>query len=97
MFFDMKESLRTVFWPILKQFESGKPVKQHKKSHRVILNVVGLLFLVLSTASGSAAVYAGNLGALIPVFVFFAVGVVTLTVGSLGTNDAVARIWGQYD
>ena len=91
----MKDVLRKAFWPILKQFETGNPVKTYKASHRTILVVVGLLFFVLSIASGAAAVHAGNLGALIPVFVFFAVGVVTLVVGSLGSNDAVSRIWGQ--
>lgn len=91
----MKEVLRKIFWPILRQFESGDPVKTYKQSHRVILVVVGSLFFVLSTASGAAAVHAGSMGALIPVFVFFAVGVVTLVVGSLGSNDAVSRIWGQ--
>jgi len=91
----MKEVLRKIFWPILRQFETGKPVRQYKHSHRIILVVVGALFFVLSTASGIATVHSGNTGALIPVFVFFAVGVVTLVVGSLGSNDAVSRIWGQ--
>lgn len=91
----MKETLRKIFWPILRQFETGDPVKAYKQSHRVILVVVGSLFFVLSTAAGAAAVHADSLGALIPVFVFFSVGVVTLVVGSLGSNDAVSRIWGQ--
>ena len=91
----MKESLRNVFWPILKQFETGDPVKRYKPSHRTILVAVGIFFLVLSTGAGVASAYAEHWGALIPVFVFFAVGVVTLVVGSLGSNDAVSRIWGQ--
>lgn len=91
----MKETLRNIFWPILRQFETGEPIEKYKASHRTILVVVGALFLVLSTASGFASVYAGSMGALIPVMVFFAVGMVTLVVGALGTNEAVSRIWGQ--
>ncbi len=91
----MKESLRNLFWPILRQFETGDPVKRYKPSHRTILVVVGALFLVLSTAAGLASAYSEHWGALIPVVVFFAVGLVTLVVGTLGSNDAVSRMWGQ--
>lgn len=90
----MKNVLVKLFWPILRVFESEQKPANYKKSHRVVLLVVGSLFLFLSLASAGAAIHSGNLGALIPVVVFFAVGLVAMVVGGLGTNSAVAKIWG---
>ncbi len=44
----MKEFLRKVFSPILDTFESGDDDYAYRPSHRTILIVVGVLFLVLS-------------------------------------------------
>ena len=91
----MKPLLRKLFWPILSHFEKGEEAPHYKASQRLILNVVGGLFLLLSLASGIASIYASQFGALIPVVVFFVVSLVLLVVGSLGTDAAVARIWGN--
>lgn len=90
----MKERMTKLFWPILKRFETDRPVTNYKKSYRTILIFVGGLFLVLSSVSGLAAVYADQPGALIPVVIFFGVGLVSLVVGTLGSDSAVASIWG---
>tara|TARA_R100001143_G_scaffold55705_1_gene51865 strand:+ start:1864 stop:2142 length:279 start_codon:yes stop_codon:yes gene_type:complete len=91
----MKPLLRKLFWPILRHFEKNEEAPHYKASQRIILNVVGGLFLFLSLASGIASIYASQFGALIPVVVFFVVSLVLLVVGSLGTDAAVARIWGN--
>lgn len=90
----MKSLLRSTFWPILKFFESDTEPANYRKSHRVALIVVGVLFLALSIGASIAAGYSGDLGALIPFVVFFCLGLVALVVGALGSNAAVAKIWG---
>lgn len=90
----MKERMTKLFWPILKRFETGRPVGNYKKSYRTILIFVGGMFLGLSSISALAAVYAGQVGALIPIVIFFGVGLVSLVVGTLGSDSAVASIWG---
>lgn len=90
----MKSALTRIFWPILRIFESGEEPAHYKKSHRVALVVLGVLFTLLSLGSATAAYLSGEPGALIPVVVFFGVGLVALVVGTLGSDRAVSRIWG---
>lgn len=90
----MKSLLRKMFWPILKFFETGAEPVNYRKSHRVALIVVGVLFLGLSIGASIAAGYSGDPGAMIPFVVFFCLGLVALVVGTLGSNAAVAKIWG---
>lgn len=90
----MKKILRKIFWPILRFFETHEEVANYKKSHRVALNVAGALFVFLSLVSASAAYAIGGVGSLIPVIIFFCVGTVALVVGSLGSDNAVCKIWG---
>ncbi|MBW7471539.1 hypothetical protein QQF73_00995 [Marinobacter sp. M216] len=91
----MKETLRQLCSPILKPLESGDVGPNYKASHRTILNVVGALFLTLSTVSAAALVFTGQLGALVPVLVFLGIGGLSLIVGTLGTDAAVSRMWGN--
>jgi hypothetical protein len=50
---------------------------------------------VLSTLSGITAIASDQLGGLIPILVFFVIGFVCLIVGFLGSDRAVAKIWGS--
>lgn len=90
----MKDILRKLCWPILSFFETGGASANYKKSHRLVLIVVGSLFFFLSAFSASMAYAGGELAALIPVIVFFCVGLVAVVVGALGSNGAVSKIWG---
>lgn len=90
----MRRLLTKICWPILKFFETNEEATNYKKSHRVILIVVGSLFVFLSLASAGAAFVSGGSGALIPVVVFFCVGFVAVVVGALGSDSAVSKIWG---
>jgi len=83
-----------IFRPILKFFETDEVPANYKKSHRVALNILGALFLLLSLGSAWAALYSGELGAFIPVIVFFCVGFVAVIVGVFGSSGAVSKIWG---
>ena len=90
----MKSSLTKLCWPVLKFFETGIESANYKKSHRVALNVLGSLFIILSFAAAWAAIASGGLGGFIPVVVFFGLGVVAVIVGTLGSSRAVSKIWG---
>ena len=81
----MKSVLRSIFSPILGCFESGEGAYSYKKSHRIILVVVGSLFLVLSFISVAAILATSQAGAAIPITVFSITGLVCLVVGGLGT------------
>lgn len=91
----MKEILRRVFWPILSFFEKGDHAEGYRPSHRKILVAVGFLFLLLSGVSLLAALVAGTLSALFPIILFFVISLVCFVVGLLGSDSAVARIWGR--
>ena len=90
----MKNLLTKVFWPILKFFETDDVPANYKKSHRVALNVMGALFIFLSSFSVGAAYSTGDLGSLLPGVVFATVGLVAVVVGGLGSKGAVSKIWG---
>ena len=91
----MKNALRKLFAPVLNVFESGEGEYRYKASHRKILMGMGSLFFVLSLLSGISAIASDQLGGLIPVIVFFLVGFVCMIVGFLGSDRAVAKIWGS--
>jgi len=91
----MKELLRKAFAPILENFESGTEEYTYKKSHRIILIVMGIIFSILSTAVAVMASEADSMGYYIPVFIFGLVSFVILIVGFLGNERAVSSIWGN--
>jgi len=91
----MKNSLRKIFRPVLNTLESGDEDYSYKESHRKILLAVGGLFLVLSVVSAAAAISTADKGGLLAFLVFFLVGVLCEVVGLLGTNRAVAKLWGS--
>lgn len=91
----MKTLLRSLFSPILNQFESGEQTFSYKPSHRLILKTVGILFSCIISFILYLSVGGETLGYLIPVTVFGAVSLVCLVVGFLGTDRAVAKIWGN--
>jgi len=91
----MKTGLRKLFWFILRIFEEGDEPYTYKPLNRTILIVVGLLFLALCLVVIYFTLGADGFGFLIPVSVFFSVGFVCLIVGTLGSDRAVSRIWGN--
>jgi len=90
----VKKKLRTLFSPILSIFESGSDPFVYKSSHRTILIFMGCLFSGLATlvfffAQGEDAGY------LLPVLIFGGGGIMCLLIGLIGSNRAVAKIWGS--
>jgi len=89
----MKALLRTLFRPILNTFENNDEAYLYKPSHRKILVAMGVLFGILTAVLIAVTVNSEGYGALIPAVVFGSVCLVTLVVGFLGTEKAVANIW----
>ena len=89
----MKRFLMVLFSPILSQFESDETEYDYKPSHRKILIIVGVLFLILGAGSIAASFYMKSFGALLPIIVFNVAGIVCLVVGALGSDAAVAQLW----
>ena len=91
----MKNWLRKLFWFILRYFESGDEAYEYKPLNRKILIIVGLLFSILALITIYVSMGKSGYGFLIPVVVFLGVGVVSIIVGALGSDRAVAKIWGK--
>ena len=91
----MKNILRKLFAFILNPFEKGDEPFSYKKSNRIILLVVGLLFAGLGALVAFFSDHMNGYGFLIPVIIFGAVGLVSIIVGLLGSDRAVAKIWGN--
>ncbi len=89
----MKPQFRALFSFVLTPLESGTVPYAYKRSHRVALIVLSVLFAFLASivffiGQGEDPTY------LIPVLLFGSVGFLGIIVGLLGTERAVAKIWG---
>ncbi|BBP43248.1 hypothetical protein [Thiosulfativibrio zosterae] len=89
----MKSVLTKLFAPILNLFETGDLPENYRPSHRTFLKILGSLFLMLA----GVAVYFGfrtnEMAALLPAFIFAAIGFISLIVAFLGSDKAVSNIW----
>ena len=90
----MKQHLRSVFASILKVLESGTEPFVYKASHRKILIFIGILFITLAGIVFWLA-QDEDMAYLLPVLIFGGAGLLSLLVGLLGNDRAVAKIWGS--
>lgn len=79
---------------MLRPLESGEDPFSYERSHRIILIVVGTLFVCLASLV-LVIMPADDMGYLLPVIVFGGAGMLALVVGALGSDRAVAKIWGS--
>ncbi|NVK36571.1 MAG: hypothetical protein HWE18_01480 [Gammaproteobacteria bacterium] len=91
----MKTQLRNLFSVILNPLEAGNEPYSYKDSHRTILLAIAVLFTFLATLVCVFSAGGETYGYLIPVVVFGGVAAVGFIVGLLGTDRAVAKIWGN--
>ncbi|MDF1764565.1 MAG: hypothetical protein P1U57_14245 [Oleibacter sp.] len=91
----MKSFFRKIFSFILTPLEAGSGEFHYKPSHRTILIGVGSLFLALCMISIISMLASDQLGGMIPAVVFFVVSSVCVIVGTLGSERAVAKLWGN--
>jgi hypothetical protein len=89
----MKSFLQKIFSPIIAIFESNEENFTYKSSHRTILIVVGFLFLLLTIGVLVVGLKSSNYGFVFPLLIFGGAGMVSLVVGCLGSDSAVAKIW----
>ena len=90
----MKHILRILFSFILNFFESDTGSYIYKPSHRKVLIIMGILFLCLATLIITLA-QGQDAGYLFPAFIFGTIGFVSTLIGCIGTDRAVAKIWGS--
>jgi len=92
----MKSSLISLFSFLLTPLESGSAPYSYKKMNRMILIVIGVLFLLLTL--GICFVFTrfsnGDAAYLIPALIFGSASLLCFIVGFLGNERAVAKIWG---
>ncbi len=89
----MKALLRLLFSPVLKPLESGEGSYTYKASHRTIAIAVGGLFTALASVVLWLA-WGKDPGYLLPVVLFGGAGILSLVVGLVGSDRAVAKLWG---
>lgn len=91
----MKQILRKIFAPILNIFESGDEEYAIKPLSRKILIVISVLFSGLAVVVFYLIPDEADAGYFLPVFIFGGIALVGFIVGLLGTDRAVAKIWGS--
>jgi len=91
----MKHVLRKIFSPILNIFESGTEVYVIKPLSRKILIVISILFSCLASAILYLLPDNPDPGYYLPVVIFALIAIIGFIVGLLGSDRAVAKIWGN--
>ena len=90
----MKQMLRRTLSILLTPLESGEDPYSYKPSHRTILLVMSTMFIGLATLAFTL-MPEGDFSYLLPVLVFGGAGLLGIVVGTLGSDRAVAKIWGS--
>lgn len=93
----MKPLLRKIFSFILTPLENSTGQYDYKPSHRIILKIVGFLFLGVASVALYFSLQINELAGLLPVILFAIAGLLSLIVASIGTDKAVAKIWRNRD
>lgn len=91
----MKNTLRKIFSPILNLFEQGDGPYVYKSMSRKILIAMGLMFAGIATVVILYIIHNKAYGYALPAIVFSTVALVSIIVGALGNERAVAKIWGN--
>ncbi|VAW97162.1 hypothetical protein MNBD_GAMMA23-1289 [hydrothermal vent metagenome] len=91
----MKQILRKIFAPVLNIFESGNEPYAIKPLSRKILIVISVLFSGLASVVLYLMPDDADPGYFLPVVIFGSIAFIGFIVGFLGTDRAVAKIWGS--
>ena len=84
-----------MFSPILNIFEKGNEPFEIKPSSRKILIVLSLLFTFLASVVFYLKPSDADNTYYLPIVIFGGIAFIGLIVGLLGTDRAVAKIWGS--
>ena len=95
----MKEILTKMFSPILNRLENqqGSEVYIYSPSHRKILAVMGVLFIIIASVALYFSMQINQMAGLFPVILFAGIGLLCLVVAGLGSDRAVAKLWRNRD
>ena len=91
----MKSLLQRLFSPLLNPFEQGTEPYEYKPMSRRILIVISVLFSILTAVTFFLSPADAGLAIAFPMIIFGGASFVCLIVGSLGSERAVAKIWGS--
>ena len=93
----MKTFFRSIFSFLLMPLESGTEPYIYKKSNRIILVIVGVLFLLLTIGVSFVfkAYSNGDIAYLIPALIFGCASLLCFIVGFLGNERAITKLWGS--
>jgi hypothetical protein len=86
---------RKVFAPLLDALEGGNQPHRYTPKARLILWITGGLFLALATGLAVFLPQGTDPAVLIPIGIFGMVGLFAVVVAWLGSERAVARVWGS--
>jgi uncharacterized membrane protein len=89
----MKQLLRKLASPLFSALENAEGEYEYSRSHRTVLYVMGLLFLLLSGIGLYFSISINQLAGLFPVILFAGIGLICLIVAFAGSDKAVAKIW----
>ncbi len=91
----IKASARQILSPILSPLEDSPKPYAYTRNSRVILWIMSVLFVALAVALAAFLPERTDSSVWIPVAVFGSLGVFGSLVAWLGTDKAVARVWGS--
>lgn len=86
---------RKLFSPLLDRLEGGDQPHRYTPKARLILWITGALFLGLATGLAVFLPEGTDPAVLIPIGIFGLVGLFAVVVAWLGSERAVARVWGS--
>lgn len=90
-----KALARNLFAPLLKPLEGGDQAYVYTPRARLILWVVGILFLGLGSALALFMPKDLDTAVYVPIIIFGVVGLFAMLIAWLGSERAVAKVWGN--
>ncbi|PKM29053.1 MAG: hypothetical protein CVV07_12195 [Gammaproteobacteria bacterium HGW-Gammaproteobacteria-11] len=91
----IKTLARSLFAPLLTPLERGDQPYHYPPKARLILWVVGILFLGLSIGLAVFLPAGTDVAFLVPVSIFGLVGLFAVIIAWLGSERAIAKVWGN--
>lgn len=91
----MKDSLRRLFYPILRFFENDSDEFNLTSTNRKVALFISTTFVIIALLLPVIASGSPFTSYIFPVIVFGSIGFIGLVVGSLGSDHAVAKLVGN--
>lgn len=89
----MKNLLQKLASPLLNALENSEGDYAYSPSHRLILKVMGVLFLGIAGVTVYFSLQIEQIAGLFPAILFGGIGLLCLIVAYVGSDKAVAKLW----